>query len=612
MAHNLRKADIVRVLRDANVDFDPEGTVVQLRPLYDQVLANLGPAATVNNDIPAAQDNLNDEQRPEAQVQNQQQQQLQHDNPDANHVQQERPAAPNEMNNVQQQNQQNNQQQNIQGNVGDANEPWARQMAQEEAEIERQLALLRKKRELIQLQKELNELESRKIDLHVLDAMMSKFDGSDLHDVKKWLNDLENVFEVFKYSDRDHLVAARHLMTGHAKRFTDIISVRTYGELKRALTNEFQRAFTVQDVIGQLRARTMKSGETPRQYVIEMQYIANRADISETDLIDIIIEGLNDKSTLVSMLYGATTIQQLKVLMERYEKKRRVLVPVPSVYANTRSVGAIPKIKPAVVSTVSTAASNSASVDMSTIRCYNCFAYGHYQGACTAPKRPRGSCFICSEVGHTRHNCPRKKKPDESTSAVAAAIQLAKEEEVRRLAAQLKHQNWVSVAFYEQNKCTELISRSALFDSGSPVGTIQKSYVPFVNDDRILTKFKGMGNKQLSMCGFVKCKFVFREHELMHDFLILPDEEAAVPLLVGRDLLRRMNIHLCQISSNKYSCQKILDINKESKTQCPNEKVVSALKLFNLFKKPNHSDTEVPVVRKQTEANNLKLDPEVN
>lgn len=87
----------------------------------------------------------------------------------------------------------------------------------------------------------------------MLDAMMSKFDGSDLHDVKKWLNDLENVFEVFKYSDRDQLVAARHLMTGHAKRFTDIVSVRTYGELKRALTNEFQRAFTVQDVIGQLQ-----------------------------------------------------------------------------------------------------------------------------------------------------------------------------------------------------------------------------------------------------------------------------------------------------------------------------------------------------------------------
>lgn len=154
MAHSLRKIDIVRVLRDANVDFDPEGTVAQLRPLYDQVLANLGPAATENNNIPAVQGNLdgNEEQRPEAPMQNQQQQQQQHENSDANRVQQERPAAPNE-NDAQRQNQQNNQQQNIQGDVGNANEPWARQMAQEEAEIERKLALLRKKRELIELQK---------------------------------------------------------------------------------------------------------------------------------------------------------------------------------------------------------------------------------------------------------------------------------------------------------------------------------------------------------------------------------------------------------------------------------------------------------------------------
>lgn len=151
-------------------------------------------------------------------------------------------------------------------------------------------------------------MDSRKIDLHVLDAMMNKFDGSDLHDVSKWIADLENVFEVFRYSDRDKLVAARHLMSGHAKRFTDIVRVRTYEELKNALVKEFRRAFSVQDVLKQLRARMIKSDESPRQYVIEMQFIASRANIAETDLIDIIIDGLNDKSPLISMLFSATTI----------------------------------------------------------------------------------------------------------------------------------------------------------------------------------------------------------------------------------------------------------------------------------------------------------------
>lgn len=161
------------------------------------------------------------------------------------------------------------------------------------------------------MQRELQTLENKRIDLGVLDAMMRKFDGSDSHDVNMWLNDLE--IELFRYSERDKLVATRHLLTGHAKRFTEILSVRSYDDLKRALIIEFKRAFTVQDVLRQLRARVIKPEETPRQYVIEMQHIASRSEIAETDLIEIIIDGKNDDTNLISMLYSATTMGELKM-----------------------------------------------------------------------------------------------------------------------------------------------------------------------------------------------------------------------------------------------------------------------------------------------------------
>lgn len=192
-------------------------------------------------------------------------------------------------------------------------------------------------------------MESRRIDLSVLDAMMSKFDGSDAQDVTKWLADLENAFAVFRYSERDQLVAARHLLTGHAKRFIEIASLRTYGELKWQLLGEFKRAFTVQDVFNQLRARTLKPNETPRQYVVEMQYIASRADVSDADLIDFVIDGLNDKSPAVAVLYGATSIRDLKILMERYEKRRRTPVPVPQ---KTSAVPIKPRFGPPAASSV--------------------------------------------------------------------------------------------------------------------------------------------------------------------------------------------------------------------------------------------------------------------
>jgi len=145
-------------------------------------------------------------------------------------------------------------------------------LLQSEQEVERlldkQLAIAYKRRELLQLQRELGQENPKRIDLPVLDAMMVKFDGSELQDVVKWLVDLENVFALFAYSERDKLVAARHLLSGYAKRYIEISVIRCYGDLKRSLLREFERRYTVQDVFKQLKMRVIQPQETPRQYVI--------------------------------------------------------------------------------------------------------------------------------------------------------------------------------------------------------------------------------------------------------------------------------------------------------------------------------------------------------
>lgn len=70
-----------------------------------------------------------------------------------------------------------------------------------------------------------------------------------------------------------------------------------------------------------------------------------------------------------------------------------------------------------VHSTAATAAKTNSSadangrVDMSKIRCFNCFEYGHYNRACLKPRRPKDSCFVCHQMGHTRHSCPQKRTP---------------------------------------------------------------------------------------------------------------------------------------------------------------------------------------------------------
>ncbi|XP_031639444.1 uncharacterized protein LOC116351482, partial [Contarinia nasturtii] len=345
-------------------------------------------------------------------------------------------------------------------------------------------------------------------------------------------------------------------MTGRAKRFAEITTTFSYDQFKKALLDEYKRAYTVQDVFRQLKARTLKPDETPREYIVEMQYIASRSNIPETDLIDLIISGLNDKSVHASILYSARTLAELKMLMERYEKLRRASVQprssampaatmkqkpyVPDASANTR----------AIASASGSAPKSVGEIDLSGIRCYNCFNYGHYQSKCTAPKRPPNSCFICHEVGHTRHECPKKKKPEASEPNAVATVgnpppetnyqdnwDIAEDEnEVRRLATQLSSMQMVSVAFMnKQNKCTELISKNALFDSGSPVSFVRRSMVPFAMNKLKCTPYRGMGNKKLN-------------------------NEAVVPLLVGRDLLTKLEVYLCQMKSYKYTACELIKI----------------------------------------------------
>ena len=64
-----------------------------------------------------------------------------------------------------------------------------------------------------------------------------------------------------------------------------------------------------------------------------------------------------------------------------------------------------------------------------------------------------------------------------------------------------------------------------------------------------------MGNHKLSMFGSIVCEFYFGEEKVIHKVFVLPDEQLVVPLLIGRDPLKKLNIHL-------YQGRKILSITE--------------------------------------------------
>lgn len=60
--------------------------------------------------------------------------------------------------------------------------------------------------------------------------------------------------------------------------------------------------------------------------------------------------------------------------------------------------------------------------------------------------------------------------------------------------------------------------------------------------------FFGMGGGNIKQCGQIQCKITFRE------FIVVPDEQSVLPLIIARDLLNKLNVGLGQLKIRYSSC----------------------------------------------------------
>lgn len=230
-------------------------------------------------------------------------------------------------------------------------------------------------------------------DFTVFEAMTHKFSGDDTHDIRKWFADIEDAFFALNCPVGDKFVCLRRMLTGTARLFLRTSTVHTYEALKQALLDEFGRVLTMNDVFQQLKSRTLKPTEAVKRYVLEMQEIASRANIPELDLIDCIVDGINDNSSNAAMLSTARNLRDLKLMLDRYEKKRPRALAKPYAAANRfTTVAAVPvaQSKPRIQTVVTGGGQPTVSAG---VRCFNCSAFGHYRSQCPKPKRPDKACF---------------------------------------------------------------------------------------------------------------------------------------------------------------------------------------------------------------------------
>lgn len=448
----------------------------------------------------------------------------------------------------------------------------------EDAELDQELERLDKRRRIAQMRAELAAMENtvlnvqsyvRRLEFTDIQHAIAPFSGDNTYGIRKWLIDFNNIMDASFADNRIRLLFARRLMTGSAAIFLRNVTADTWDILQQQLVREFGRQINRRDIYLQLASRSIRRDETTRQYVLTMQDLARQGDIGEQELVQIIVDGLNDHSAAVTMLYQANSIDNLKdllVVYERYRNRsvsRTVVQPASSIKPSLpiRPVNSNLPVQPRPIPPNST----------ESPRCFNCRQFGHTANLCFRPKRPINGCFHCFEEGHRYQDCPKRRRP-----AVIAAVEEPKVTEQEspsnaddEISEELAALQWVSVAF----NVTEVgqITKSklfSLFDTGSPANFIRKAHVPskLCSNILIFSGCKGIGDARIYTYGKVQMLIEFQKQSHVITAFIVPDNILPTSLLLGRDFLKTFNIGLSFLASTPKLKLNELDLCKDSCT----------------------------------------------
>ncbi|XP_058456037.1 uncharacterized protein LOC131433177 [Malaya genurostris] len=176
-----------------------------------------------------------------------------------------------------------------------------------------------------------------------------------------------------------------------AEWFLRVDRSHSYEEFREHFLGCFGHRLSMSEVIDKLRRTTFSTCKTTVVgYILRMQEIASCADIDEALTVQMIVDGFQDRTADISVLYPATNLMQLMHLARRYAQLRELR---PS-SARITSTCSSKKPKPKDDSELG-------------LRCYNCSGEGHISARCPEHRRERGSCFRCGSQQHVIRNCPR-------------------------------------------------------------------------------------------------------------------------------------------------------------------------------------------------------------
>lgn len=190
----------------------------------------------------------------------------------------------------------------------------------EEELIEARLRLLEKKKRLFELESSMftpMTQQHLKPSYKDIKHLVPLFSSSDEYDARKWIADFERACDTLNADNVTRLKFFRQSMKSEtdAESFLRTDHSASYSEIRQNFLANFGHVYSVSEVIDKLRKTTFSSVKSSVMgYILKMQEIAARADIDELQTVQFIIDGFQDKSAHIAILYPAHTIARLKEL----------------------------------------------------------------------------------------------------------------------------------------------------------------------------------------------------------------------------------------------------------------------------------------------------------
>jgi len=372
--------------------------------------------------------------------------------------------------------------------------------------------------------------------INMLASQISEFGGLENENVRLWIQRIEKVATIHQVSDDIILLAATTKVTKIARRWFDLGSgsmLESWQGFREAILKRFARKVLYHVALQTIEARKwLYSKESFLEYAMDKLAIMHTLDLPDESAIHLLISGIGSKS--LHEIAASLKTDSLDQFLDRMHQ--------------ITSVSAEPEKKP--------------SGDFKAHRPKDPTGKSVTKNNTTTMANNSNSpfCAYCKIPGHSRANCFKLKRKEQTTSTTAtaapsptvAAVTDPQEEEcvafVQAPGRNVKVCNSVlKISRINGTDCT----LSALIDTGSPISFVKSrifnKYFPG-RDLKLMRpsrKYKALNDEPVAIKGVIRTGIELTQLKnllLTINLHVLEDCSIVNDIIIGRDFLETQQI----------------------------------------------------------------------